>query len=61
MEATILLTSPKLALGFWPLMAAWVSRKNRAYADTGLRHRQRRWVTGARGAEKQLGTAAQLY
>jgi hypothetical protein len=35
-EATILDTSPKLAFGFWPLMAAWVSRKKRAYADTGL-------------------------
>lgn len=37
MEATILETSPKLALGFCPLIAAWVSRKNNAYADTGLK------------------------
>lgn len=37
MEATIFDTSPKLAFGFCPLMAAWVSRKNRAYADTGLK------------------------
>ena len=37
MEATILETSPKLAFGFEPLMAAWVSRKNNAYADTGLK------------------------
>ena len=37
MEATILDTSPKLALGFDPLIAAWVSRKNNAYADTGLK------------------------
>lgn len=35
-EATILDTSPKDAFGFWPLMAAWVSRKNSAYAETGL-------------------------
>lgn len=35
-EATILETSPNVALGFCPLMAACVSRKNRAYADTGL-------------------------
>jgi len=36
MEATIFDTSPKEALGFWPLMAACVSLKNRAYADTGF-------------------------
>lgn len=36
MEATIFDTSPKEALGFWPLMAAWVSLKNSAYADTGF-------------------------
>lgn len=36
MEATIFETSPKLAFGFCPLMAAWVSRKKRAYADTGF-------------------------
>lgn len=36
MEATIFDTSPKVALGFWPLMAAWVSLKNNAYADTGF-------------------------
>ncbi len=36
MEATIFDTSPKEALGFWPLMAAWVSLKNRAYAETGF-------------------------
>lgn len=35
-DATILDTSPKVALGFWPLIAAWVSLKNRAYADTGF-------------------------
>jgi hypothetical protein len=38
MEATILETSPKLAFGFCPLMAAWVSRKNKAYAETGLKN-----------------------
>lgn len=37
MDATIFDTSPKLAFGFCPLMAAWVSRKKRAYADTGLK------------------------
>lgn len=36
MEATIFDTSPKDAFGFWPLMAAWVSRKKRAYAETGF-------------------------
>lgn len=36
MEATIFETSPKVALGFCPLIAAWVSLKNRAYADTGF-------------------------
>lgn len=36
MDATILETSPKLAFGFCPLIAACVSRKNNAYADTGL-------------------------
>ncbi len=36
MEATILDTSPKVALGFWPLMAACVSLKKSAYADTGF-------------------------
>ena len=36
MEATIVDTSPNVALGFWPLMAAWVSLKNRAYAETGF-------------------------
>ena len=36
MEATIFDTSPKEALGFWPLMADWVSLKNRAYAETGF-------------------------
>lgn len=36
MEATIFDTSPKEALGFWPLMAAWVSLKNSAYAETGF-------------------------
>lgn len=36
MDATILDTSLKEALGFWPLMAACVSLKNRAYADTGF-------------------------
>lgn len=36
MEATILDTSPNDALGFWPLIAAWVSLKNRAYAETGF-------------------------
>lgn len=36
MEATIFDTSPKEALGFWPLIAAWVSLKNRAYAETGF-------------------------
>lgn len=36
MEATILETSPKDALGLDPLMAACVSRKNKAYAETGL-------------------------
>lgn len=36
MEATIFDTSPKEALGFWPLMAAWVSLKNNAYAETGF-------------------------
>lgn len=35
-EATIFDTSPKEALGFWPLMAACVSLKNRAYAETGF-------------------------
>jgi len=38
MAATILDISPKLALGFWHLIAAWVSRKNSAYAETGLQH-----------------------
>lgn len=37
MDATILDTSPKLAFGFCPLIAACVSRKNNAYADTGLK------------------------
>ena len=36
MDATIFDTSPNEALGFWPLMAAWVSLKNRAYAETGF-------------------------
>lgn len=36
MEATIFDTSPNEALGFWPLIAAWVSLKNRAYAETGF-------------------------
>lgn len=36
MEATIFDTSPKDALGFWPLMAACVSLKKRAYAETGF-------------------------
>lgn len=36
MEATIFDTSPKVALGFWPLMAACVSLKNKAYAETGF-------------------------
>lgn len=35
-DATILETSPKVAFGFCPLMAACVSRKNSAYADTGF-------------------------
>lgn len=35
-EATIFDTSPKEALGLGPLMAAWVSLKNRAYAETGF-------------------------
>lgn len=36
MDATIFETSPNVALGFWPLMAACVSLKNRAYAETGF-------------------------
>lgn len=36
MEATIFDTSPKEALGFWPLIAAWVSLKKSAYAETGF-------------------------
>lgn len=36
MEATIFETSPNVALGFCPLMAACVSLKNSAYADTGF-------------------------
>lgn len=36
MEATIFDTSPNVALGFCPLMAACVSLKNSAYADTGF-------------------------
>lgn len=36
MDATIFDTSPKEALGFWPLIAAWVSLKKRAYAETGF-------------------------
>lgn len=36
MDATIFDTSPNEALGFWPLMATWVSLKNSAYADTGF-------------------------
>lgn len=36
MDATIFDTSPKEAFGFWPLMATWVSLKNRAYAETGF-------------------------
>lgn len=35
-EATIFDTSPNVALGFWALMLAWVSLKNKAYADTGF-------------------------
>lgn len=36
MDATIFDTSPNEALGFWPLIAACVSLKNRAYAETGF-------------------------
>lgn len=36
MDATIVDTSPNDALGFWPFIAACVSRKNNAYADTGF-------------------------
>lgn len=39
MDATIFETSPKDALGFCPLIAACVSRKNSAYADTGLKYK----------------------
>lgn len=39
-DATILDTSPKLALGFDPLIAAWVSLKNNAYAETGLKTKE---------------------
>jgi hypothetical protein len=39
-EATILDTSPNEAFGFCPLMAAWVSRKKRAYAETGLQNKR---------------------
>lgn len=35
-DATIFETSPNEALGFCPLIAACVSRKKRAYAETGL-------------------------
>ena len=35
-DATIFETSPNVALGFCPLMAACVSLKNKAYADTGF-------------------------
>ena len=35
-DATIFETSPNEALGFCPLIDAWVSRKNKAYAETGL-------------------------
>lgn len=38
-DATIFETSPKLAFGFCPFMEAWVSRKKRAYADTGLKRK----------------------
>ena len=40
MEATILETSPKVAAGFELLMDAWVSRKNMAYAETGLKEKE---------------------
>lgn len=35
-DATIVDTSPNDAFGFCPLIAACVSRKNNAYADTGF-------------------------
>lgn len=35
-DATIVDTSPNDAFGFCPFIAACVSRKNNAYADTGL-------------------------
>lgn len=35
-DATIVDTSPNDAFGFWPLIAACVSRKNKAYAETGF-------------------------
>jgi hypothetical protein len=43
-DATIFETSPNDAFGFWPLIEAWVSRKNRAYADTGLGNKKEREI-----------------
>lgn len=40
-EATILETSPNDAFGFCPFIAAWVSRKNKAYAETGLLRKEK--------------------
>lgn len=40
-DATIFDTSPKLAFGFCPFIAACVSLKNSAYADTGLKRKRK--------------------